>query len=261
MGRGGLVAVRQADRRAGQQLLCAGCRHTGLAAVAGADAAFDVIRAAQFALAEMPLVGELADDLACVEALAWHARGQSRPALQAVGRAPTRPAAQVVRAALALETHDDAAVGGLTEERPTWLAAERLAADVLVACADGCRSGLRAAIDSGRAMGLVGPFLGLGRRAAAELRSLPLEELHPALARALQHTVLAGSAPALIEPLTERELTIVELLPTHLSYAEIGTRLALSVNTVKSNLKAVYRKLDVSSRSEAVAAARAARRI
>jgi LuxR family maltose regulon positive regulatory protein len=49
----------------------------------------------------------------------------------------------------------------------------------------------------------------------------------------------------------------LELLPSHLSYAQIGDRLYLSVNTVKSNLKSIYRKLGVATRSDAVAVARA----
>ena len=56
----------------------------------------------------------------------------------------------------------------------------------------------------------------------------------------------------MLEPLTARELTIIELLPTHLSYAQIGERLYLSINTVKGNLKTIYRKLGVSSRAGAV---------
>ncbi len=59
-----------------------------------------------------------------------------------------------------------------------------------------------------------------------------------------------------VETLTPRELTIVELLPTHLSYLQIGEELYVSVNTVKSNLKSIYRKLGVTNRFEAVAAAR-----
>jgi LuxR family maltose regulon positive regulatory protein len=58
--------------------------------------------------------------------------------------------------------------------------------------------------------------------------------------------------------LTSRELTLVELLSTHLSYAEIGDRLFLSVNTVESNLKALSRKLDATTRAEAVDASRRA---
>jgi LuxR family maltose regulon positive regulatory protein len=59
--------------------------------------------------------------------------------------------------------------------------------------------------------------------------------------------------------ITERERTLLQLLPSHLSYAEIAAELYLSVNTVKSNLKTLYRKLGVSSRSEAVRRARAAK--
>ena len=61
-----------------------------------------------------------------------------------------------------------------------------------------------------------------------------------------------------VETLTPRELTIVELLPTHLSYLQIGEELYVSVNTVKSNLKSVYRKLDATTRAEAVDASRRA---
>jgi LuxR family maltose regulon positive regulatory protein len=61
-----------------------------------------------------------------------------------------------------------------------------------------------------------------------------------------------------IEPLTPRERDILQLLPTHLSNAELGDRLFISVNTVKTNLRALYRKMNVTSRSEAVDTARRA---
>jgi LuxR family transcriptional regulator, maltose regulon positive regulatory protein len=64
----------------------------------------------------------------------------------------------------------------------------------------------------------------------------------------------AVDAPA---SLTTAELRILGLLPTHLSFREMGTRLYVSPNTVKTQAQAVYRKLDASSRSEAVARARA----
>ena len=53
--------------------------------------------------------------------------------------------------------------------------------------------------------------------------------------------------------LTAAELRLVPLLPTHLSMREIGERLHISRNTVKSELVSLYRKLGVSSRSDAVA--------
>lgn len=56
--------------------------------------------------------------------------------------------------------------------------------------------------------------------------------------------------------LSKAELRILQLLPTHLSYQEIGERLHRSQHTVKTQALAAFRKLDVSSRSEAVERAR-----
>ena len=56
--------------------------------------------------------------------------------------------------------------------------------------------------------------------------------------------------------LSERELTVLRLLGTGLSEREIGNELYLSFNTVHSHVKAIYRKLEVSSRADAVARAR-----
>jgi LuxR family maltose regulon positive regulatory protein len=57
-------------------------------------------------------------------------------------------------------------------------------------------------------------------------------------------------------PLSERELAVLRLLPTRLSNREIGRELYVSVNTVRTHIQAVYRKLEVTSRAEAVAHAR-----
>lgn len=56
--------------------------------------------------------------------------------------------------------------------------------------------------------------------------------------------------------LTTAELRILPLLATHLTFREIGERLYLSRHTVKSHAISVYRKLDVTSRGEAVERAR-----
>ena len=56
--------------------------------------------------------------------------------------------------------------------------------------------------------------------------------------------------------LTAAELRLLPLLSTHLSFPEIGEELFLSRNTVKTQAVSIYRKLDVSSRSQAVAQAR-----
>jgi len=55
-----------------------------------------------------------------------------------------------------------------------------------------------------------------------------------------------------VAPLTDRELTVLRLLPTQLSTREIGRELSVSVTTVRSQVQAIYRKLGVSSRAEAV---------
>jgi LuxR family transcriptional regulator, maltose regulon positive regulatory protein len=52
--------------------------------------------------------------------------------------------------------------------------------------------------------------------------------------------------------LTAAELRLLPLLATHLSFREIGARLFLSRNTIKTQAISVYRKLGVSSRSAAV---------
>ncbi len=65
-----------------------------------------------------------------------------------------------------------------------------------------------------------------------------------------------GALPVGPSSLTTAELRVLHLLPTNLSIAEIAERLYVSRNTAKSHAAAVYRKLGVSSRSEAVTIAR-----
>jgi len=103
--------------------------------------------------------------------------------------------------------------------------------------------------------GWVLPLLGVGRRSERLLRSLPLAELHPRLASTLD-TLSADRSAGLSNGvrLTQREQSLLELLPTHLTYNEMGEQLYLSVNTVKTNLKTLYRKLDVNTRRQAVEA-------
>ena len=49
---------------------------------------------------------------------------------------------------------------------------------------------------------------------------------------------------------------MLQFLPTHLSFPEIADELFVSRNTVKTHVRAVYRKLMVSSRNDAVSRAR-----
>jgi LuxR family maltose regulon positive regulatory protein len=103
--------------------------------------------------------------------------------------------------------------------------------------------------------------LGAARTLAAEIRAIL--DLRPDLgvlddrARELQRDL--GALIAIEENarlgLTPAELRLLPLLATHLSFREIAERLAVSRNTVKTQAISIYRKLGVSGRSDAIAAA------
>jgi LuxR family maltose regulon positive regulatory protein len=152
-------------------------------------------------------------------------------------------------------------IGPLLDDVDGWLPFERVEAGVLRAAADATGAAavrMRAVVEDAAVSGLVSPFLGHGPRVDGLLRQQPLDRLHPAL---FQHYLPHGnprrSGAEGPEHVTARELTILVLLPSHLSYSQIGRELHLSVNTVKSNLKSIYRKLAVTNRSDAVEVARA----
>jgi LuxR family maltose regulon positive regulatory protein len=60
----------------------------------------------------------------------------------------------------------------------------------------------------------------------------------------------------LAEPLTDRELEILSYLPTRLSNVELARRFFVSVNTIKTHIAHIYRKLDVPDRNTAIVRAR-----
>jgi LuxR family maltose regulon positive regulatory protein len=66
---------------------------------------------------------------------------------------------------------------------------------------------------------------------------------------------IAGPA-VLVETLSERERVVLRFLPSRLSAAEIADELYLSVHTVKTHMRHVYRKLQATNRREAVNQAR-----
>jgi LuxR family maltose regulon positive regulatory protein len=63
-------------------------------------------------------------------------------------------------------------------------------------------------------------------------------------------------ARPLIEPLSQRELKILQLIAQGLSNREIGERLFLALDTVKGHNRNIFDKLQVQSRTEAIARAR-----
>ena len=84
----------------------------------------------------------------------------------------------------------------------------------------------------------------------------------PLVAELLDALAQGGDAPpGLLEPLSERERAVLRLLPALLSNPEIAGELFVSVNTVKTHIKTIYRKLDVTSRRDAVVRARELRLI
>lgn len=60
----------------------------------------------------------------------------------------------------------------------------------------------------------------------------------------------------MVEPLSERELEVLQLIAEGLSNQEIATRLVLSLNTIKGHTRKIYNKLGVNSRTQAVAKAK-----
>ena len=61
-----------------------------------------------------------------------------------------------------------------------------------------------------------------------------------------------SAQPSLVEPLSERELQVLQLLAAGLSNPEIAQQLYVAVSTVRSHAKSIYGKLDVHGRWEAV---------
>jgi LuxR family maltose regulon positive regulatory protein len=66
---------------------------------------------------------------------------------------------------------------------------------------------------------------------------------------------LPQAVQPLVGPLSERELEVLRLLAIGLKYKEIAARLHISLNTVRDHVKNLYGKLDVNSRTRAVARA------
>jgi LuxR family maltose regulon positive regulatory protein len=76
------------------------------------------------------------------------------------------------------------------------------------------------------------------------------EQLQHLAKEVTRHRRTAGLASAMA--LTQGELRVLRLLPTHLNLAEIGVQLDLSRSTVKNHVAAIYRKLQTTSRAETV---------
>ena len=93
-----------------------------------------------------------------------------------------------------------------------------------------------------------------------ELAQASREMLDPAMAApavpAQRRQADDQQTPLVVERLSERELEVLTLLSGMLSTAEIASEMYLSVNTVKTHLRSIYRKLSAAHRGEAVRRAR-----
>ena len=108
--------------------------------------------------------------------------------------------------------------------------------------------------------GLYRPFLDAGSAARSALTGLirPANQGAAVAARILQRfdtrQARPADAPAVV-PLTCSELAVLRFLPSHMTNQEIAESLFLSINTVKTHLRSVYRKLGVTTRRQAISAA------
>jgi len=118
-----------------------------------------------------------------------------------------------------------------------WATVEAIISLAQVLLAMGDRSGAAALLDQQRLMVI----------SLAD----PPETLKARLER-LERQAAGRRSASLDDPLTEREVAVLRQLQGPLSLREIGQELHLSANTIKTHVQAIYRKLGVSSRHDAV---------
>jgi ATP/maltotriose-dependent transcriptional regulator MalT len=89
------------------------------------------------------------------------------------------------------------------------------------------------------------PRLGLIATDTCEVNNEQMAELRA-------RTEALAPVDAWAASITNAELRLLPLLATHLTFREIGTRLHVSRNTIKTQAVSIYRKLSVSGRSAAI---------
>ncbi len=202
----------------------------------------------------------------------WHlAAGDLDGALRLLGTLPEHPSLVHLRARVDLRAgRVERAVARLaTSEARTGSPRDELERLTLLSEAASelgdrrrARETLRLALDKGRPEGYVRPFLDGGHAMSRLLQSLetwfadPYLELLRERSRPPREGVQSHASAALAR-LTSRESAALTRLPTYLTQRQIADELYISLNTLKTHLKSLYRKLGASSRAEAVASARA----
>src|SRR5829696_3685905 len=175
--------------------------------------------------------------------------GRLPPALSAVAVQTSIASGDLVAARTHLDAWDpDNLEPGARLEHELWTA---------IADGDDRRTALQrlsAVVTQASAEGHVRLFLDAGRPAERLLRDLLHTAPTPFLRRLVRcadqgrHVAIGQAA----NELSERELEVVRYLPTSLSSIEIAGQLYISLNTLKTHLQAIYRKLGVNGRRDAV---------
>jgi LuxR family maltose regulon positive regulatory protein len=120
---------------------------------------------------------------------------------------------------------------------------------------------LSRAISLAEPEGFVRVFLDAGSPMASLLYRAAERGIYPAytgrlLAQFQSREPIEKRQVALIEPLTRRELDVMQLIAAGESNAEIARDLYIAVGTVKNHVKNIYSKLNVHSRAQAIARSR-----
>jgi len=105
--------------------------------------------------------------------------------------------------------------------------------------------------------GIVSAFLWAGPEVIKLVEAIALRSslFHAEMLDCAREHLRASPDALLTEPLTDRERELLAYLPTRLTNAELAARFFVSVNTIKTHMAHIYRKLDAPNRSAAVARA------
>jgi LuxR family maltose regulon positive regulatory protein len=179
--------------------------------------------------------------------------------------------ARMARVRIALVEHDASRAAALLADLPpATTRRQRVERSVLCALCEGESSvervnvHLQSAIEDGRPEWLIRSIIdqgpGVGELLASFTPDGSQERYVDALITAADRTIASPSnldtPQTLVDPLSARELTVLRYLCSRLTYQEIAAALYVSLNTLKSHVKSIYRKLDVASRADAVDAGR-----
>jgi LuxR family maltose regulon positive regulatory protein len=118
----------------------------------------------------------------------------------------------------------------------------------------GAVSAMGPVVDAAASEGVIRPFLDGGVPVQRLVRARYHDHPTPFLRRLVETAPPShGRTYAdLVEHLTERELEVLRYLPSRLSNAEIAAKVYVSLNTVKTHVKNIYRKLEVGDRGAAI---------